>query len=71
MIENQDVKILWDFKIRTDGVTEARRPDIVLTGKKNQETFILNMTIPEDFRVRDKDAEKISRVWNKKLKRFL
>ena len=55
VIENQDVKILSDFNIRTDGVTEARRPDIVFIGKKNQETFILNMTIPEDFRVRNKE----------------
>ena len=59
-MENQDMKILWGFNIRTQHVTEARRPDIVLFDKKNQETFIVDVAIPEDFHVRDKEAEKIS-----------
>ena len=29
VIENQHAKVLWDFNIQADNVTEARRPDIV------------------------------------------
>ena len=61
---------------------EAKRPDIVLIDKKNQEIFtISDAAIPEDFRVRDKDAEKISkyqdltleiyRMWNTKTRVIL
>ena len=53
------MKLLWYFNIRTDCVTEARPPDIVIIDKNNQETLIINVAIPEDFCVRDKKAEKI------------
>ena len=33
------------FKIRTDRVTEARRIDIVLIDKENQEMFIIEVAI--------------------------
>ena len=33
VLENEDYKILWDFSIHTDHVTEARRPDLVLVDK--------------------------------------
>ena len=59
--KNQDIKILQDFNIRTNCVKEARRPDIVLTKKNNQETFIIDMAITMNFRVRDQKAEKISK----------
>ena len=61
VIENQDIKILQDFNIRTNCVKEARRPDIVLIKKNNQETFIIDMAITMDFRVRDQKTEKISK----------
>ena len=35
--------------------------DIVLIDKKNQETFIIDVAIPGDFRVREKEAEKKSK----------
>ena len=37
VIETPQVKILWDFSIQTNRVLEARRPDIVVTDKENQE----------------------------------
>ena len=36
VLENEDYKILWDFSIQTDHVTEARRPDLVVVGKKER-----------------------------------
>ena len=59
--KNQDIKILQDFNIRTNCVKEARRPDIVLIKKNNQETFIIDIAITMNFRVRDQKAEKISK----------
>ena len=32
--ENDSWKILWDFTIETDHVTEARRPDMVIKDQK-------------------------------------
>ena len=46
---------------RTVCVMEARCSDIVLIFKKNRETIIINVVIPGEFRVRNKEAEKISK----------
>ena len=40
-MENQDIKILWAFKIRPDGVIEARRSHIVLIDKNNRRAIII------------------------------
>ena len=61
VMENDDVKLLWDFNIRTDRVIEARRPDIVLIDKKNKETLIIDVAVPGDFRVKEKEIEKITK----------
>ena len=74
VMENDRVNILWDFNIHTDRVIEARRPDIVVVDKLNSETTIIDVAIPGDFRVKDKELEQIekyqdlalevSRMWN-------
>ena len=38
---------------------EARRPDIVVVDKVKKETMIIDVAIPEDTRVCDKEREKI------------
>ena len=53
VIKNQDTKIWWNFNIRTKCVIKARCPDIVLIDMKNQETSIIDVSIP-----RDNEAEK-------------
>ena len=78
VLENNDVKILWDFNIRTDRIIEARRPDIVVVDKRNPETVIIDIAVPGDFRVKDREAEKIEkyqdlameigRMWKTKTK---
>ena len=54
------INLLWDFDIRNDFVIEARHPNIVLINKRNHETFIIDEAIPENFRVRDEEAKKLS-----------
>ena len=61
VLESDDVKILWDFNIWCDRKIEARRPDIVVVEKKNSETKLIDITIPGDLRVRDREAEKIQK----------
>lgn len=61
VLENDNVKILWDFNIHTDRVIEARRPDIVVVDKRNSETMIIDVAVPGDFRVKDKETEKITK----------
>ena len=60
-MENQNTKIWWDFNIRADRVIEARRPDIVVI-EKNQETFIIDVAMSNDFHARNKEAGNISGI---------
>ena len=40
VVENENFKILWDFTIQCDHMTEARRPNIVVVRKVKKETMI-------------------------------
>ena len=51
VIENIKVKLLWDFNIQTDKVTEARQPDLVLVEQEKKECQIIYIAIPLDTRV--------------------
>ena len=74
VIDNSEVKILWDFEIRTDRVIPARRPDIVTINKSKREAKIIDIAVPEDGNIRKKEREKIEkyedlrielqRLWN-------
>ena len=78
VIKTPQVKILWDFNIQTDKVIEAIRPDIVVTNKDKRESWIVNIAIPGDLRVREKEIEKrekyqdlameIRRLWKTSVK---
>ena len=61
VLENNEVKILWDFNIHTDRVIEARRPDIVVVDKVSSQTMIIDIAVPGDFRVKTKESEKIEK----------
>ena len=55
-LENENYKLLWDFRIRTDHHIEARRPDIVLVDKSKKSCHIIDVAIPEDSGVKEKEA---------------
>ena len=74
-MESENFKILWDFTVLCDRKIEARRPDIVFIDKKEREAVIMiDVAIPGDDRVKDKELEKvkkyqlfkdeIARVWH-------
>lgn len=61
VVENDEVKILWDINIQCDNVITARRPDIVIINKQERLCTIVDVAIPTDVRVSDKEKEKIEK----------
>ena len=48
VMENENMKIPWDFNIQTDHLIEHRRPDIVVVNKKNSTCDIIDVAVPGD-----------------------
>ena len=59
--EGNDVTILWDFPIQTDRTIQANRPDIVIKDRKNNQCFLIDMSVPSDRNVAAKTFEKLSK----------
>ena len=53
-LENEGFKVLWDFNVQCDRIVEVRRPDI---NKQAKEAMIIDVAIPGDARVKDKELE--------------
>ena len=72
VVEDDDVKLIWDINIQCDNVIEARRPDLILINKKAKSCVIIDVSIRGDCRIREKEIEKIEKYQNlkKELKRF-
>ena len=49
------------FAIQGDRVIGARRPDNVLVDKRSKEVKIIDVDLPEDSRVKEKELEKIEK----------
>ena len=58
-VENEDVKVLWDINIQCDNLIEARQPDLIVIDKKEQKGIIIDIAIPADVRVEEKEKEKV------------
>ena len=71
-MEDDDVKLIWDINIQCDNVIEARRPDLILVDKKAELCVIIDVAIPGDCRIHEKETEKIEKYQNSKreLKRL-
>ena len=78
VVENDTCKVLWDFTIQTDHVIEARRPDLILIKKEENNCIIVDFAIPYDTRIEQKEKEKVEKyqdlkrelqkLWNMKVK---
>ncbi|XP_068707858.1 uncharacterized protein [Montipora foliosa] len=76
--KNEEVKLLWDFQ--TDREIHHRRPDIVNQKKKAKETIIVDIAVPGDSNVLQKETEKyekyqdlareIKRIWKSRTKKM-
>jgi len=61
VVENQEMKVLWDFNIYTDHLLTARRPDIVVIDKLQKTVQIVDVSVPSDCNVAQKEKEKIEK----------
>ena len=68
----------WDFDIQTVYLSLARRPDLIITHKKEKRTCkIVDFTVPTDQRIKLKQSEKkdkylslakeLKKLWNMKV----
>ena len=51
--------MLWDVEVRIDKVMPARRPDTVVMDKTKRTTTMIDVAVPLDWKVKDKEDEKI------------
>ena len=68
MLENDQVNLLWDFKIQTDLHLHHNRPDIVVLEKKERVCYIIDVACPFNIQVLEKEQEKISQYQDLKIK---
>ena len=61
VIESEKVRILCEFNIQCDSLIECRRPDIVVVLKKKMECNIVDIAVPRDSRIREKELEKMEK----------
>ena len=61
VIENANYKMLWDVMIQYHREIEACRPDIIAVDKQKREVKIIDIAIPGDVRVYEKELEKIDK----------
>ena len=60
-VENEVMKVLWDFNVQCGKVMETSRPDIILIDKKERKGRIIDIVGPADGRVREKEREKMKK----------
>ena len=61
VVQNEELKFLWVVNIQCDNVIEARRPDIVVVDKKEHKGIIIDVAVPDDLRVGEKELEKVEK----------
>ena len=57
-MENDDVELLWDVNIQCDNVIKARRPDLILVDKKEHKALIIDIAVPADVDIEEKEHER-------------
>ena len=58
VLGNEDSKILWDFTIQCGLFIQSRRPDIAVAEKAKNECKVIDIVVPNDVRVWNKEQEK-------------
>ncbi|XP_067039903.1 uncharacterized protein [Acropora muricata] len=77
-IENDHVKLLWDFNIQTSTYIQARRPDVFAVAREKKTCNNIDIAVPVDTGIVEKEKEKVekyqdlrrevARLWNVKAK---
>ena len=58
VLENDEVKVLWDFPIQTDEKLEHNRPDTAIVKKKKRTCMLIDVACPFDTRIERKEKRK-------------
>ena len=53
--------MLWNINVQCDNVIEARRPDVIVIDKKERKGIIIDIAVPTDVRVGEKEKEKVEK----------
>ena len=61
VIENDVIKVLWDFDIQTDKHVTSNRPDIVIVDKKEKSLKLIDVSVPNDMDIFTKRVEKVEK----------
>ena len=74
VVQNDHAKLLWDFHIQTDIRLKHNQPDIVLVDHRTRTCLIIDIAVPRDENIREKEQEKVDkyeplrieleRLWN-------
>ena len=56
-MENDQVTLLWDFKIQTDHHLDHNRPDMVVQEMAGRVCQIIDVACPFDIRIAEKKRE--------------
>ena len=71
-MENAEIKLLWDINIQSGNLIDARRHDLIVIDKKEQKGIIIDIAVPADVRVEEKEKEKVEKYQDlkKEIKRL-
>ena len=61
VVDTPKVTIVWDLPIRIDRTIQANRPDIVIKHKQNKTCQLIDMSVPSDSNISDKEFENLSK----------
>ena len=67
IVRNDHAKILWDFSIQTDKHLLNNRLDIVLIDYKEHTGLIIDISVPRDENIQDKNLERIDKYQSIKV----
>ena len=81
VVSSNHVKILWNVDIRTDQIISAHRPDIVIHDTLERSAILIDVAIPADVNIVDKEQKKIlkyvelclelQKIWNHRCIKFI
>ena len=66
-MENDSVKLLWDFMVQCDIPIEHRKPDIIVIDKSQKLCIIIDVACPCDYNLIEKKNDKLNRYSDLRL----
>ena len=58
MYEEGDITVLWNQAVHTDREVAAKRPDVIIKNKKEKACTLIDVAIPADRNVVQKEVQK-------------